>query len=80
MTPVTPPSTMAGVPAAKQWHWYHPNTGYVEGVGAGLGGQEHIFYPAGEAEFMLPTWTFIPVAKPVASLKVTELAEAESAR
>jgi hypothetical protein len=34
--------------------------------------------PAGEAEFMLPTWIFIPVAKPVASLKVTEVVEAES--
>jgi len=39
--------------------------------------KKNIFYPAGEEEFILPTWTFIPVARPVASLKLTEPAEAE---
>jgi len=63
----------------KQWHWYHPTTGYVEVLVPVLVVKSIFSIPAGEAEFMLPTWTFIPVAKPVASLKVTELAEAESA-
>jgi len=79
MTPVTPPSTIAGVPAAKERALVPSHPRATLKVLVPVFVVNSMFsIPAGEPEFIFPTWTFIPVKRPLASLKVMELADAES--